>query len=69
MPDFCLLHYLLSFDSDAMTLHKCHHAIHYFLKLLTKKKTKLVLNGFILRVIPLGLAMLCRYYPLTLEDT
>ena len=38
MLDFCLLHYLLTTDSEAMTHHKCHHSIHYFSELLTKKK-------------------------------
>ena len=56
MLDFCLLHYLLSSDSEAMTLHKCHHSIHYFSKPLAKNK--LVLYWIILRVIPLGLALL-----------
>ena len=35
MLDFCLLHCLLTTDSEAMTLHECHHAIYYFSKLLT----------------------------------
>ena len=44
MLDFCLLHYLLSSHSEAITLHKVYHSIHHFSKLLTKKKqTKLVL--------------------------
>ena len=42
MLDFCLLHYLLSSDSEAMTLCKCHYSIHYFLETFNKK-TKLVL--------------------------
>ena len=42
MLDLCLLHYLLSSDSEAMTLHKCHHSIQYFSKFSTKR-TKLVL--------------------------
>ena len=42
MLDFGLLHYLLSSDSEAITLYKCHHSIHYFTKPLIKK-TKIVL--------------------------
>ena len=40
MLDFCLLHFLLSsdIDSEEMALHECHHSIHYFSKLLSKKK-------------------------------
>ena len=53
MLDFCLLHYLLSSDSEAMTLHKCHHTIHYFSKLLAKNK--LVISWIIFKVIPLWL--------------
>ena len=45
MLDFCLLHYLLTTDSEAMTHHKYHHSIHYFSKLLTKKnETSPLLN-------------------------
>ena len=40
MLDFCLLHYLLSSHSKAMTLHKVYLSIHHFTKLLTKKKKK-----------------------------
>ena len=47
MRDFCLLHYLLSSDSEAMTLYKCHYSIHYFLETFNKK-TKLVLYWIIL---------------------
>ena len=49
MLDFCLLHYLLTAESEAMTHQKCHHSIHYFSELLTKK-IKLVLYWIILRV-------------------
>ena len=35
--DFCLLHYLLSSDSTAMTLHIVFHSLHHYLKLLTKR--------------------------------
>ena len=48
MLDFCLLHYLLSSDSEAMTLYKCHYSIHYFLETFNKK-TKLVLYWIILK--------------------
>ena len=48
MQDFCLLHYLLSSDSEAMTLYKCHYSIHYFLETFNKK-TKLVLYWIILK--------------------
>ena len=48
MLDFCLLHYLLSSDSEAMTLYKCHYSIHYSLKTFNKK-TKLVLYWIILK--------------------
>ena len=52
-------------------LKRCHHLIYhffFFFKLLTKE-AKLVLYWIILRVTPLGLALLYRYYPLTLENT
>ena len=47
MRDFCLLHYLLSSDSETMTLYRCHYSIHYFLETFNKK-TKLVLYWIIL---------------------
>ena len=48
MLDFCLLHYLLSSDSEVMTLYKCHYSIHYFLETFNKK-TKLVFYWIILK--------------------
>ena len=48
MLDFCLLHYLMSSDSETMTLYKCHYSIHYFLENFNKK-TKLVLYWIILK--------------------
>ena len=35
---------------------------------MQKELTSLFLNQYLLRVIPLGLALLYRYYPLTLEN-
>ena len=66
MLDFCLLHYLLSSDSKVndnsyvSSLHKL------FFKTLNTK-TKLVLYLIILKVIPLGLALVYRCYPLAME--
>ena len=42
---------------------KCHHSINHFSKHLLKKN-KLVLYWIILRIIPVGLALLYRCYPL-----
>ena len=50
-------------------LKRCHPLInHFFKKKLLTEETK-VLYWIILRVILLGLALLYRYYPLTLENT
>ena len=57
MLDFCLLHYLLSSDSEAMTLHKVSSLNTLFFKILTKR-SKLVLYWIMLTVIPQGLALL-----------
>ena len=67
MLDFCLRHYLLSSDSKTVTLYKGHHSMHYFQKLLTKKLNQSFTELF-LRVIPLGLALLYKYYPLAMEN-
>ena len=56
--DFCLLHYLLSSDSKAMAKVSKLHASFF-----KTKKNKLVF--YIIFVIPLGLALLYRYSPLT----
>ena len=48
MQDFCLLCYLMSSDSEAMRLYKCHYSIYYFL-VTFNKKTKLVLYWIILK--------------------
>ena len=74
MLNSCLLHYLLLSDSAAMEHHKVSSLDTSFFKNFTKKtkfteftkKTKLCL--IILRVKPLGLALLYRYYSLTLEN-
>ena len=50
-------------------LKKCHHLMHHFFFKLLTKETKLVLYWIILRVILLGLALLYRHYPRTLENT
>ena len=47
MQDFCLLHYLLSSDSEAMILYKSHYSIQCFLETFNKK-TRLVLYWIIL---------------------
>ena len=60
--DFCLPHYLSSSDSEAMTLHKVSSLRTSFFKTLNKK-TKLDPYLVILRVIPLSLSLLHRYYP------
>ena len=59
---FCLLHYLLSSDTKAMLkVSKLHTS---FFK---TKKNKLVFYIIFVKgnIIPLGLALLYRYYPLT----
>ena len=43
----------------------CHLIAHHLKKIFKQKETKLVLYWIMLRVIPLGLALLYRYYPLT----
>ena len=53
----------------------CHLIVHHLIKKDQKKKkkkenfkqkeTKLVLYGIVFRVVPLGLALLYSYYPLT----
>ena len=52
----------------------CHLIVHHLIKKDQKKKkkenfkqkeTKLVLYGIMFRVVPLGLALLYSYYPLT----
>ena len=53
----------MSSDSEEITLHKCHHYIHFFSKLLARK-TKLVLYW----IIPLDMTLLYRYYHPTLEN-
>ena len=71
MLGLCLLHYLLTSDSEAMTLQKWHHSILCFSKLFLLNFSywsKLVLYWIFSRVIALGLALLYRYYPLTFEN-
>ena len=62
MLDFCLLHY---FVANVMVLLKCHHSLHHCQFFLKKE---LVLYSIMLRVIPLGLTLLYKYCPLTLEN-
>ena len=52
MLDFCLLHYLLSSDNEAMVLYKCHHSMHYFTKLLTKKLSSTSKFGSLVQILP-----------------
>ena len=66
MLDFCLLHYFLSSDVEAMTDTLKVSSFHTLFYKTFNKKIKLVLYSIIFRVIPLGLALLYRYYPLTL---
>ena len=66
LPDFCLLHYFLSSDSKADTLYNA--ITPYSIFKTFNKKTKLVIYSIILRAIPLGLALLYKYYPLTMEN-
>ena len=66
MLDFCLLHYFLSYLT-AMTF-RIVLSLLASLSNIFNKKTKLALYCIMLRVIPLGLALLYRYYPLTLEN-
>ena len=66
LPDFCLLHYFLQSDSKADTLYNA--ITPYSIFKTFNKKTKLVIYSIILRAIPLGLALLYKYYPLTMEN-
>ena len=47
---------------------RCHLSIHHFFLNFKQIEIKLVLFWIILRVISMGLALLYRYYPLTLEN-
>ena len=49
MVDFCLQHYLLLPDSEAMTLYKCHHSHTLFYKTF---KGNISRFGFAIQVLP-----------------
>ena len=61
--EICLLHYFLS--SDSTSFNKKRPKKKKKKENFKQKETKLVLYGIMFRVVPLGLALLYSYYPLT----